>query len=132
MGLSAYWLSKAAALEASQSWYARAGAVAEEVLFSMRTVASFGAEKRETARYAATLQGAAAGGAAAGAGATRGAAGGGPAGGADRRAGRRPTAADGTTATVLLVDGGARDTERPSRCQREHRRGVHVPRSRGG
>jgi len=66
MGLSAYWLSKAAKLEASQSWYARAGAVAEEVLFSMRTVAAFGAEKRETKRYGATLQGAAAGGTRAG------------------------------------------------------------------
>ena len=46
MALSALLIAKGARLEAEQSWYARAGAVAEEVLFSMRTVAAFGAERR--------------------------------------------------------------------------------------
>ena len=39
-------LARSAELEAKQTWYARAGAVAEEALFSMRTVAARG-ERRE-------------------------------------------------------------------------------------
>ena len=38
-----------------QNAYARAGAVAEEVISSIRTVAAFGGEKKEVARYAGEL-----------------------------------------------------------------------------
>ena len=40
---------------ASQSLYAKAGAVAEEVLMAIRTVASFGGEQKECTRYNALL-----------------------------------------------------------------------------
>jgi len=43
--------SMKAAAAASQALYAKAGAVAEEVLFSIRTVAAFGGEERESLRY---------------------------------------------------------------------------------
>ena len=59
-------LAKSAELEAKQTWYAKAGAVAEEALFSMRTVAAFGGEARELARYKALLGEAAKGGVSAG------------------------------------------------------------------
>ncbi|KAF4695163.1 (ABC) transporter [Perkinsus olseni] len=40
----------------SQSWYARAGAVAEEVLSSIRTVTMMGTQRREVERYACKLE----------------------------------------------------------------------------
>ncbi|KAF4666753.1 (ABC) transporter [Perkinsus chesapeaki] len=40
----------------SQSWYARAGAVAEEVLSSIRTVTMMGTQRREIERYASKLE----------------------------------------------------------------------------
>ncbi|KAF4741051.1 (ABC) transporter, partial [Perkinsus olseni] len=39
----------------TQSWYARAGAVAEEVLSSIRTVTMFGTQQRENDRYGSCL-----------------------------------------------------------------------------
>ncbi len=38
--------------------YAKAGAVADEVLSSIRTVVAFGGEQKEIARYTTTLEGA--------------------------------------------------------------------------
>eukprot|EP00746_Dinoflagellata_sp_MGD_P002986 gnl/MRDRNA2_/MRDRNA2_105825_c0_seq1.p1 gnl/MRDRNA2_/MRDRNA2_105825_c0~~gnl/MRDRNA2_/MRDRNA2_105825_c0_seq1.p1 ORF type:complete len:1270 (-),score=303.55 gnl/MRDRNA2_/MRDRNA2_105825_c0_seq1:59-3868(-) len=55
MGLSGFLLTSAATEEANQPWYARAGAVAEEVIFAIRTVAAFGGEPREIARYEGNL-----------------------------------------------------------------------------
>ncbi|KAF4666751.1 (ABC) transporter [Perkinsus chesapeaki] len=40
----------------SQTWYARAGAVAEEVLSSIRTVTMMGTQKREVERYGKSLE----------------------------------------------------------------------------
>ena len=62
MVVAAALLARSTKLEASQRWYARAGAVAEEALYSMRTVAAFGGEARELARYEAQLGTAASGG----------------------------------------------------------------------
>ena len=39
-----------------QNAYARAGAVAEEVISSIRTVAAFGGEKKEVVRYIGELE----------------------------------------------------------------------------
>eukprot|EP00746_Dinoflagellata_sp_MGD_P160771 gnl/MRDRNA2_/MRDRNA2_87673_c0_seq1.p1 gnl/MRDRNA2_/MRDRNA2_87673_c0~~gnl/MRDRNA2_/MRDRNA2_87673_c0_seq1.p1 ORF type:complete len:1288 (-),score=286.59 gnl/MRDRNA2_/MRDRNA2_87673_c0_seq1:202-4065(-) len=58
MGLSATLLASSATKEANQTWYARAGAAAEEVIFSLRTVAAFGGERQEIERYERHLNGA--------------------------------------------------------------------------
>ena len=66
LSVSAVAMGAAATEEANQTWYSRAGAVAEEVLFSMRTVAAFGGERRELARYDGLLEAAMRGGVRAG------------------------------------------------------------------
>eukprot|EP00164_Ancoracysta_twista_P001384 GFYU01001804.1.p1 GENE.GFYU01001804.1~~GFYU01001804.1.p1 ORF type:complete len:1235 (+),score=430.50 GFYU01001804.1:168-3872(+) len=64
LGISGYFITRAMTSMATkgQEAYAKAGSIAEEIISSMRTVASFGGESRAAAQYEEKLEGAEAAG----------------------------------------------------------------------